>query len=405
MSLEVEFCGVKFPNPFVLSSAPPTTTGEMIMRAFDAGWGGAVTKTLVLEKVPMVNVSPRLTSMAFPGFEDEPRKIYGFLNIELASDRKLGVWLDEVREIREKYPDRVVIASIMADAAAKEDWQELTVRSQEAGAQMIEMNFSCPHGGMPGESVGQAIGQDPRFVSTITAWVKEVATVPVLAKLTPNVTDITVPGLAARENGADGFTAINTVNGLMGVDLETLELKPSVKGYSAYGGYSGPGIKPIALKCVAQLAAGVGLPVSGVGGISTWQDAAEFLLCGATTLQVCSAVMMSGFDIIEDLNDGLEGFLEDHGFASIAECAGAVLPKIKGLGELDTTHRVVSAIDMSLCVKCDLCYKACRDAGYQSISLGEERVPHVDEEKCTGCSLCAQVCPVWDCVSMKRVGG
>jgi len=403
MSLEVEFCGVKFPNPFVLSSAPPTTTGEMMMRAFEAGWGGAVTKTLVLEKVPMVNVSPRLTSMAFPGFEDEPRKIYGFLNIELASDRKLGVWLDEISEMREKFPDNVVIGSIMADASAKEDWQELAVKVQDAGAQILELNFSCPHGGMPGESVGQAIGQDPRFCKEITAWVKEVARVPVISKMTPNVTDITVPALASKESGADGFVAINTVSGLMDIDLEKLEARPSVGGFSSFGGYSGPGIKPIALRCVAEIAAATGLPVSGVGGISSWQDAAEFILCGASTLQVCSAVMMSGYDIIEDLNDGLQSFLEDRGFGSVADCVGLILPKLKGLMELDTSHRVVSAIDRSLCVKDDLCYKACRDAGYQAMTLDEERIPIVDEEKCTGCSLCAQVCPVWDCVIMKRV--
>jgi len=290
----------------------------------------------------------------------------------------------------------------MAEGSIKEDWQELTVRCQEAGASALELNFSCPHGGIPGKQVGSEIGQDPQVTKQITGWVKELAKVPVWVKLTPNITDITIPGNAAKAAGADAITAINTIRALIGINLDTLEPYPSVKGCSAFGGYSGPAVKPIALRYVAELARGVGLPVSGVGGINNWRDAAEFILAGATTLQVCTAVMFNGYEIINELLDGLTGFMEDKGFSSIEEFRGLVLPKLSGVTELDTSWRVISEIDRTTCVKCNLCYVACRDAGYQAIEIREDRLPYTLEDKCTGCSLCMQVCPVWDCITMKQ---
>ncbi|MBW2057045.1 MAG: NAD-dependent dihydropyrimidine dehydrogenase subunit PreA [Deltaproteobacteria bacterium] len=398
--LSVDFCGLKFQNPFVLSSAPPATTGEMIKRAFDAGWAGAVTKTLVREEI--VNVKPRLASLAYPGSPEEPKKIYALENIELVSDRPLDVWLKEIEEIRKSHPDHVIIASLMDDASHPEGWKEMARRVEDAGAGMIELNMSCPHG-MPEKGMGSAIGQDAELAGRVTRWVTEAVKIPVMAKMTPNVTDISLPARACMENGASAISAINTVGAIIGVDLETFVPKPAVAGFSSHGGLSGRAIKPIALKAVATIREAVDLPISGIGGIATWEDAAEFLLMGASTLQLCTEVMVRGYGIIDDLKDGLSNYMEDHGFASIGGMVGLALKKVRALSDLSTEYKVVSSVDEGKCVKCDICYVSCRDAGYQAISLREDRIPVVDEEKCTGCSLCYQVCPVWDCVTMKEV--
>ena len=398
--LSVDFCGVKFQNPFVLSSAPPTTTGEMIKRAFDAGWAGAVTKTLVREEI--VNVKPRLASLAYPGSPEEPKKIYAFENIELVTDRPFTTWLEEIEDIRKAYPDHVIIASLMDDSSHPEGWKEMAKKVEEAGAHMIELNMSCPHG-MPEHGMGAAIGQDPKLAGLVTKWVAEAVKIPVIAKMTPNVTDVSLPAKSCVENGAAAISAINTVGAIIAVDLETFVPKPPVAGYSAHGGLSGRAVKPIALKAIATIGQAVDIPISAIGGIATWEDAAEFLLLGASTLQLCTEVMVRGYDVINDLKDGLSNYMEDHGFTSIADMRGLALKKLRALSDLSTAYKVVSSVDESKCVKCDICYISCRDAGYQAISLREDRIPIVDEEKCTGCSLCYQVCPVWDCVAMKEV--
>ena len=398
--LSVDFCGITFQNPFILSSAPPTTTGEMIKRAFDAGWAGAVTKTLVREEI--VNVKPRFASLAYPGSPEEPKKIYAFENIELVTDRPFSVWLEEIEDIRKSYPDHVIIASLMDDASHPEGWKEMAKRVEEAGAHMIELNMSCPHG-MPEHGMGAAIGQNPKLAGMVTKWVAEAVNIPVMPKMTPNVTDISLPARSCVENGAAAISAINTVGAIIGVDLETFVPKPPVAGYSAHGGLSGRAVKPIALKAIATIGQAVDIPISAIGGISTWEDAAEFLLMGASTLQVCTEVMVRGYGVIDDLKDGLSNYMEEHDFASVNEMVGLALKKLKALSDLSTAYKVVSSIDESKCVKCDICYISCRDAGYQAISLREDRIPIVDEEKCTGCSLCYQVCPVWDCVAMKEV--
>jgi len=400
--LGIDFCGIKFQNPFVLSSAPPTTTGEMIKRAFDAGWGGAITKTLIREEI--VNVRPRFASLAFPGSPEEPKKIYAFENIELVTDRPFSVWLEEIEDIRKSYPSHIIIASLMDDASHPEGWNEMAKKVEGAGAHMIELNMSCPHG-MPEQGMGAAIGQDPELAGKVTKWVVDAVKIPVMAKMTPNVTDIAQPARACVENGASAISAINTVGAIMGVDLDTLVPKPAVAGYSSHGGLSGMAVKPIALKAIATIREAVNIPISGIGGIATWEDAAEFLLMGASMLQLCTEVMVRGYGIIEDLKDGLNNYMEDHGFASIKDMIGVAGKKMKALSDLSKEYKVVSSVDESKCVKCDICYISCKDAGYQAISLREDRIPIIDEEKCTGCSLCYQVCPVWDCVIMKEVSG
>lgn len=399
IDLSVDFCGIRFLNPFILSSAPPTTTGEMMGRAFEAGWAGAVTKTLVTDTDSIVNVTPRLASLSFPGSANEPKKIYAFENIELVTDRPLDLWLKEIEELRKKYPDHVVIASIMDDASKPDGWAYMARKCEEAGAQMIEINMSCPHG-MPEMGMGAAIGQNPALASQVSKWTVEACNIPVIAKMTPNVTDVGIVAKACTDAGVHAISAINTVASIMGVDLDTLVPMPGVAGYSAHGGLSGMAVKPIALKAVATIAKAVDAPISGIGGISTWKDAAEFLLLGASTLQVCSAVMASGYGIIEDMIDGLQNYMEDKDFESIDDMVGLSLDKLIGQTDLSRENPLASTINLETCVKCDLCYVACRDAGYQAISLKEDRTPDVDRDKCTGCSLCLHVCPVWDCITM-----
>lgn len=389
--LTVEFVGLKLMNPFMLTSAPPTATGEMIQRAFQAGWGGAVTKSIALE--PAIDAQPRLARLAMGN------KTIGLENIELTTQRNLEEWSKDIEEIKRHYPDHILFASLMA-AMVKEEWHLLIKQVEEAGVDGLELNFSCPHG-MPEKGMGSVQGQDPTITGEITRWAKEVATVPVMVKLTPNVTDIVEIGKACEEAGADAISAINTVPAFIGVDLDCLEPLPSVGGSSAFGGYSGPAIKPIGLRCIAQLAKGTSLPLSGVGGIARWQDAAEYILVGASTVQVGTAVMFQGYEVVEKMKKGLSAYMDEKGFDSVAKMKGYILPKIAAHEELDFGHKVVAAIDQALCSKCGLCHTACMDGGWQAIEMESRQVyPRVVIEKCDGCSLCLHVCPVEGCITL-----
>jgi len=389
--LSVEFAGLKLMNPFMLTSAPPTATGEMIQRAFEAGWAGVVTKSMALE--PAIDAQPRLARLAMGN------KTIGLENIELTTQRNLEVWVKDIEEIKRHYPDHILFASLMA-AVVKEEWHFLIKQVEEAGVDGLELNFSCPHG-MPEKGMGSVQGQDPTIAGEITRWAKEVATVPVMVKLTPNVTDIVEISKACEEAGADAISAINTVSAFIGVDLDRLEPLPSVGGTSAFGGYSGPAIKPIGLRCIAQLAKGTSLPLSGVGGIAGWQDAAEYILVGASTVQVGTAVMFQGYEILEKMKKGLSAYMDEKGFESVARMRGYILPQITAHEELNFGYKVVVAIDQALCSKCGLCYTACLDGGWQAIEMESRQVyPRVVVEKCDGCSLCLHVCPVEGCISL-----
>lgn len=389
--LSVEFAGLKLMNPFMLTSAPPTATGEMIQRAFEAGWAGAVTKSIALE--PALDAQPRLARLAMGN------KTVGLENIELTTQRNLEAWVKDIEEIKHHYPDHILFASLMA-AGVKEEWHLLIKEVEEAGVDGLELNFSCPHG-MPEKGMGSVQGQDPTIAGEITRWAKEVATVPVMVKLTPNVTDIVEIGKACEEAGADAISAINTVSAFIGVDLDRLEPLPSVGGTSAFGGYSGPAIKPIGLRCVAQLAKGTSLPLSGVGGIAKWRDAAEYILVGASTVQVGTAVMFQGHKIVEKMKKGLSAYMDEKGFESVAKMRGYILPQITAHEELNFGYKVVAAIDQALCSKCGLCYTACTDGGWQAIEMESRQVyPRVVVEKCDGCSLCLHVCPVEGCITL-----
>ncbi|MCS6913505.1 MAG: NAD-dependent dihydropyrimidine dehydrogenase subunit PreA [Myxococcales bacterium] len=397
--LSVDFCGIKSPNPFWLASAPPTNTARQVLRAFEAGWGGAVWKTI---GEPIINVSSRYGAIDLNGV-----KMMGLNNIELISDRPLASNLRDIAEVKRHFPDRALIVSLMVESR-REAWHDIVRRTEDTGADGLELNFGCPHG-MSERGMGSAVGQVPEYTCQIVEWVKEVARTPVIVKLTPNVSDICYPARAARRGGADGLSLINTINSLMGVDLDLMSPRPVVHGASAHGGYCGPAVKPIALHMVAQVCGDpeVSLPVSGIGGISNWRDAAEFIALGASTVQVCTAVMHYGFRIVEDMIDGLSQFLDDKGLRSVAELRGRALPAVKRWEELDLNYRVIARVDRSKCIGCGLCYVACEDGAHQAIAARRDERGRTEvtilEDKCVGCNLCSLVCPIEGCITMQRV--
>jgi len=393
--LSVDFAGIASPNPFWLASAPPTNSGGQVQRAFDLGWGGAVWKTL---GTPIVNVSSRLGSIDYRG-----QRMVGLNNIELITDRPLADNLREIAEVKRAFPGHAMVVSLMFDTRA--EWIDIIRRCEDAGADGLELNFGCPHG-MCERGMGSAVGQEPAVLRELVGWVTEAATIPVIAKLTPNITDILAPARAAAAAGADAVSLINTVQSLIGVDLDRLVPLPRVGEGSSHGGYCGPAVKPIALRMVAQLARDdqMGLPISGIGGISDWRDAAEFIALGARTVQVCTAVMHYGYRIIDDMIEGLAGYLDSKGMASVGDLVGAAVPGFVEWGDLDLNYHVVAEIDADKCIGCDLCHIACDDGAHQCIHLpgtpAAPRVPWVDEAECVGCNLCALVCPVEGCIEM-----
>jgi len=401
--LRTTFAGIQSPNPFWLASGPPTNTYGQVAKAFDQGWGGAVWKTI---GEPIINVFSRYGSVDLG-----PTRMMGFNNIELISDRPVGENLKEIAQVKRNYPQHAIIASLMVESK-RETWHEMVKQTQGSGADGIELNFGCPHG-MSERGMGSAVGQVPDYTCQIVEWVKEVATIPVIVKLTPNVTDITYIARAAVKGGADALSLINTINSIVGVDLTTFEPQPSVAGKSSHGGYCGPAVKPIALHLVSAVAADptVKIPISGIGGIASWRDAAEFIALGAGTLQVCTAVMHYGFRIVEDLIDGLSNWMDERGHRTIADIRGRALPKVTKWEELDLNYHLLAHIDQDKCIKCELCWTACEDGAHQAIRrLDREtgngkRGPVVEiiEEACVGCNLCAAVCPVQGCITMQQV--
>jgi len=405
IDLSNNLAGIKSPNPFWLASAPPTNMASMVMRAFDAGWGGAVWKTI---GDPIINVSSRLGSIDYGA-----RRMLGLNNIELITDRPIETNFREISEVKKRYPHHAVIASLMVESK-REVWDEIVKRTNDSGADGIELNFGCPHG-MSERGMGSAMGQVPEYCAMVVEWVKSTAKVPVLVKLTPNIADINKPARAARQGGADGISLINTINSVMGVDLDSWEPRPLVNGKSSHGGYCGPAVKPIALHMVSSLANDplVGLPISGIGGIETWRDAVEFFLLGATNVQVCTAVMHYGYRIIEDLVDGLRGYLAEKGLTSVSQLVGKAAPRIDHWGNLDLRYDVKARVDYQKCIGCNLCHIACEDGAHQAIKLDGPQVamasgllragPRILDHECVGCNLCSLVCPVQDCISMVRI--
>jgi len=418
--LSVNFAGIKSPNPFWLASAPPTNSGDQIMRAFDAGWGGAVWKTL---GTPIVNVSSRLGSVDLGG-----QRMMGLNNIELITDRPLDVNLREIAETKKRYPNHAVVISLMFEG--RDQWIDILKRVEDTGADGVELNFGCPHG-MCERGMGSAVGQEPEVLKELVGWVLEASDLPIIAKMTPNISDVRVPALAAYEAGAHAVSLINTIQSVIGVDLDRLVPMPTVSNASTHGGYCGPAVKPIALRMVGDIARDpkIKFPISGIGGISDWRDAAEFIALGSSTVQVCTAVMHHGYRIVEDMIEGLDEYLTKMNMTSVDQLVGAAVPTFKEWGELDLNYHIIAQIDEAKCIGCNVCTVACHDGAHQCIhppgtkaidghvapmatiaaerlaasTTGEPyRVPWVDETECVGCNLCELVCPVEGCITMKE---
>jgi dihydropyrimidine dehydrogenase (NAD+) subunit PreA len=392
MDLSTQLAGIKSPNPFWLASAPPTNSSYQVMNAFDKGWGGAVWKTM---GIPIVNTSSRYGSL-----NHRAARMMGFNNIELISDRPLADNLREIEEVKKRFPEHALIASLMVET--REEWHRIVKDAENAGADGLELNFGCPHG-MCERGMGSAVGQEPSVLKTITEWVMEVASVPVIVKLTPNITDVREPARAAKAGGADAISLINTIQSVIGVDLEKFVPYPEVDGKGTNGGYCGPAVKPIALNMVKNCALdpNVDLPISGIGGIETWRDAVEHILLGASTVQVCTAAMHYGFGIVREMIAGLEDYMQTAGFERISDMVGLALPHVSDWQHLNLNYQVIADINEEKCIGCQLCYTACDDGAHQAIAIDEHsRVPRVLEDHCVGCNLCSSVCPVENCITM-----
>ena len=399
--LTTKIAGVTSPNPFWLASAPPTDKEYNVVRAFEAGWGGVVWKTLG-EDPPVVNVSSRYGAMHYNG-----TKIMGFNNIELITDRPLDVNLIEISRVKKNWPDRAMVVSLMVPCD-EQSWQKILKRVETTGCDAIELNFGCPHG-MSERNMGSAVGQVPEYIQDVTSWCKKYIKVPVFVKLTPNITNILYPARAAVNGGADAVSLINTINSITAVNLDVMAPEPVVGGFGAHGGYCGPAVKPIALCMVAEIArdpACKNIPISGIGGISTWRDAAEFIALGAGSVQVCTAAMHHGFKIVEDMCEGLSNWMDEKGYKTLDDFRGLAVKNYKNWNELDMNFDTKALINQDKCINCGLCHIACEDTSHQAISInkiGSKNVYTVVDQECVGCNLCLHVCPVDDCITMNPV--
>ena len=399
--LRTTFAGITSPNPFWLASAPPTDKEYNVVRAFRAGWGGVVWKTLG-EDPPIVNTTSR-----YGAIHHGPDRMIGFNNIELISDRPLEVNFREIKQVKRDWPNRAMVVSLMVPCEEK-SWQRILAMVEDTGADGVELNFGCPHG-MSERGMGSAVGQVPDYVEMVVRWCKAHTRIPVLVKLTPNVTNILAPARAAKAGGADGISLINTLNSITGVDLDAMAPQPTVDGKGSHGGYCGPAVKPIALHMVAEIARDAkthGMPISGIGGIATWRDGAEFMALGAGTVQVCTAVMHYGFKIVDEMIEGLSNWMDEKGYASLSDLVGRAVPNVTDWQYLNLNYKIVARIDPELCITCGLCHIACEDTAHQAVAAlkenGQRRYKVIDEE-CVGCNLCMHVCPVPECITMVRV--
>ncbi|PZQ95693.1 MAG: NAD-dependent dihydropyrimidine dehydrogenase subunit PreA [Cereibacter sphaeroides] len=394
--LRSEFVGIKSPNPFWLASAPPTDKEYNVRRAFEAGWGGVVWKTLGSEGPPIVNVNgPR-----YGAIWGADRRLLGLNNLELITDRPLEINLREIKQVKRDYPDRALVVSLMVPCD-EESWRAILKPVEETGCDGVELNFGCPHG-MSERGMGSAVGQVPEYIEMVTRWVKANSRLPCIVKLTPNVTDIRKPAEAAKRGGADAVSLVNTVNSITSVDLDIFSPEPVIDGKGAHGGLCGPAIKPIALNMVAEIArspATRGLPISGIGGITTWRDAAEFMALGAGNVQVCTAAMTYGFRVVQEMISGLSQYLDEKQMP-LSALVGRAVPNVTDWQYLNLNYVTKAHINEEVCIKCGRCYAACEDTSHQAIAMKPGRVFQVKDEECVACNLCVNVCPVEDCITM-----
>ncbi|WP_374634935.1 NAD-dependent dihydropyrimidine dehydrogenase subunit PreA [Paracoccus sp. (in: a-proteobacteria)] len=397
--LRSNFVGIKSPNPFWLASAPPTDKEYNVRRAYEAGWGGVVWKTLGMEGPPVVNVNgPR-----YGVIHGADRRVLGLNNIELITDRPLEVNLREIKQVKRDWPDRALVISLMVPCE-EAAWQSILAAIEDTGADGVELNFGCPHG-MSERGMGSAVGQVPEYIEMVTRWVKQYSRMPCIVKLTPNITDVRKPAEAAKRGGADAVSLINTINSITSVDLDLFAPQPTIDGKGAHGGYCGPAVKPIALNMVAEIARSAatrGLPISGIGGVTTWRDAAEFLALGAGNVQVCTAAMTYGFKVVQEMISGLGQYLDDKDIA-LSDLIGRAVPNVTDWQFLNLNYTTKAQIDQDMCIKCGRCYAACEDTSHQAIAMLPGRVFEVKDDECVACNLCLDVCPVADCITMREL--
>lgn len=396
-NLTTTFIGIKSPNPFWLASAPPTDKAYNVERAFAAGWGGVVWKTLGSDGPPVVNVNgPR-----YGAIWGADRRLLGLNNIELITDRPLQVNLDEIKMVKRKWRDRAMVISLMVPCD-EDSWRDILHRIEDTEADGVELNFGCPHG-MAERGMGSAVGQVPEYIEMVTRWVKTHSRMPCMVKLTPNIADIRKPAEAAKRGGADAVSLINTINSITSVNLDTFSPEPMIDGKGTHGGYCGPAVKPIALNMVAEIArtpATHGLPISGIGGVTTWRDAAEFMALGAGNVQVCTAVMTYGFKIVQEMISGLSDYMDAKGMTATSDLVARAVPNVTDWQYLNLNYVTKAQISQDDCIKCGRCYAACEDTSHQAIAMGEDRTFTVKDQDCVACNLCVNVCPVENCITM-----
>ena len=397
-NLASSFIGIKSPNPFWLASAPPTDKEYNVVRAFKAGWGGVVWKTLG-EDPNIVNVNgPRYGYVHGPD-----RRLLGLNNIELITDRPLQTNLDEIATVKKAWPDRALVVSLMVPCEER-NWADILSKVEATNCDGVELNFGCPHG-MSERGMGSAVGQVPEYIEMVARWCKAHTRMPVIVKLTPNITDIRFPARAAHKGGADAVSLINTISSIVSVDLDSFSPNPSIDGKGSHGGYCGPAVKPIALNMVAEIARDAqttGLPISGIGGITTWRDAAEFLALGAGNVQVCTAAMTYGFKVVQEMTSGLSAWMDEKGYTSLDQVVGRAVPNVTDWQYLNLNYVTKARINQDLCIKCGRCHIACEDTSHQAITAvvaGKRHFEVIDAE-CVGCNLCVSVCPVENCIEM-----
>ena len=395
--LTTDFLGIKSPNPFWLASAPPTDKEYNVRRAFEAGWGGVVWKTLGAEGPPVVNVNgPR-----YGVIHGADRQVLGLNNIELITDRSLDVNLEEITRVKRDYPDRAMIVSIMVPCQ-EQAWKDILPKVEATGADGIELNFGCPHG-MSERGMGAAVGQVPEYIEMVTRWCKQYYSKPVIVKLTPNITDVRLPAAAALRGGADAVSLINTINSIISVNLDSMSPEPSIDGKGSHGGYCGPAVKPIAMSMVSEIARApetAGLPISGIGGVTTWRDAAEYITLGCGNVQVCTAAMTYGFKVVQEMISGLSQWMDEKGHTTIQDFMGAAIPNTTDWKNLNLNYIAKAEINQDDCISCGRCYAACEDTSHQAIAMSDDRTFTVIDAEFVACNLCFEVCPVENCITM-----
>ena len=397
--LITDFLGIKSPNPFWLASAPPTDKEYNVRRAFEAGWGGVVWKTLGAEGPPIVNVNgPR-----YGVIHGADRRVLGLNNIELITDRSLEVNLEEITRVKRDYPDRAMIVSIMVPCE-EQAWKDILPKVEATGADGIELNFGCPHG-MSERGMGAAVGQVPEYIEMVTRWCKKYYSKPVIVKLTPNITDVRLPAAAAKRGGADAVSLINTINSIISVNLDSMSPEPSIDGKGSHGGYCGPAVKPIAMSMVSEISRApetAGMPISGIGGVTTWRDAAEYITLGCGNVQVCTAAMTYGFKVVQEMITGLSQWMDEKGHTTIKDFMGAAIPNTTDWKHLNLNYIAKAEINQADCISCGRCYAACEDTSHQAIAMSDDRTFTVIDAECVACNLCVEVCPVENCITMVK---